>query len=460
MWQKAWFRWSVRAVALVALAALAAVFALRWQGERALRDARREFTRKVGPLNPEAYRSKPVAAKEENGAVWLAAGARAVVIFPPEGQGLRALAQTPSCQWSQAQVQLARRLLERNAPSLVLLHRALGQKVCDLGDAVTGKTDYLLSFVAAARLLAADCRDALRQGEMDRFFASAETLRLLASAQERQAELLDLLLGSSIERLLLPVLQEAACATSLPPGDMDRLGSLLPAADLTAALRRAAGYEASAMMERIDEGTAAEYLGIQLGVAGHLINWIRRDADCARALAGWTAWVESMDQPYGQRLGPSPGRQPASNDPYAMDKEGKTRGRLQATLALRQLAALGLAVRKAGLERGAYPAALSAFPGAGSPDPFTGKPLAYTLHPDGSATLALAGGGALYGRLTAGKSAPLQDTWALPPLGPPRTVPTRGGGQSGRDRNRSPRSVRVPLPQVEQRVASPDRRGD
>ncbi len=430
MWQKAWFRWSVRVLALVILAALAVVFALRWRGEWALREARREFTQKVGPLNPAAYRSKPIP-EEENGAVWLLAGARAVVIFPPERQGLRSLAETSSSHWSQAQIQLASRLLERNAPALTLLHRSLDLKACDLSDAVTGKTGYLLSFVAAAPLLAADSRDALRQGDMDRFFASAETLRLLASAQERQVELIDLLLGSYAERLLLPVIQEAASAPSLKASDMARLGALLPTVDLAAAMRRTVGYELASMLDRIAHGTEAEHMGIQLGLAGHLENWVRGDAETARALRGWAAGAESMGQPYARRLASPPGQGSASDNPYTFDRQGKTAGRLQATLALRQMTALGLEVRKAGLERGTYPAELSAFSGAGSPDPFTGKPLAYTLHPDGSATLAIPGGDALYDKLSGGKIPTIGATWTLPPLGAGRPS-TPGHPASGR----------------------------
>ncbi|MGA9750744.1 MAG: hypothetical protein WBS54_03045 [Acidobacteriota bacterium] len=415
MWQRAWFRWSVRVPALVLLAALAVVFALRWRGERALRDARREFTQKVGPLNPAAYRPKPMP-EEENGAVWLLAGARAVVIFPSERQGLRSLAETSSSHWSPAQVQLAGRLLQRNAPALTLLHRSSTRKACDLSDAVTGKTGYLLPLVAAARLLAADSRDALRQGDMDRFFASAETLRRLASAQECQVELIDLLLGSYAERLLLPVIQEAASAPSLQASDMARLGALLPAVDLAAAMRRTVGYEAAGMMDRIANGTETEHLGIQLGLTRRLALWVGGSADSARALRGWAAWAESMGQPYARRLAPPPAQESASDNPYVFDRQGKTAGRVQATMALRQMTAFGLEVRKAGLERGVYPAELSAFPGAANPDPFTGKPVAYTLHPDGSATLSIPGGDALYDKLSNGKIPTIGATWTLPPL--------------------------------------------
>ncbi len=97
---------------------------------------------------------------------------------------------------------------------------------------------------------------------------------------------------------------------------------------------------------------------------------------------------------------------------------------MQATLALRQMTALGLEVRRAGLERGAYPTDLSAFPGAKIPDPFSGKPIAYTLHPDGSATLAVPDADSLYQKLTEGKRAAIGFTWTLPPVAAGRPSPS------------------------------------
>jgi hypothetical protein len=417
MWQKAWFRWSVRVLALFLLAALAIVFALRWHGERVLRDARKDFVEKVGSLDLAAYRPKPIP-EGENGAVWLLAGVRAVVVFPSERLALRSLANTSSSRWTPEQCQLAARLLERNAPALTLLHRSVGMKVCDLEGANKDGGKYGLQLIQAARLLAADSRDALRQGDMDRFFASAETLGIFASAQERKVELIDLLLGCFAERELLPVIQEAASAPSLPASDMGRLGALLPTVDLAAAMRRTAGYEAAAMVERVANGTEADHLGLTglLQPLANRISWITEDSETSRALRGWVAWAESLGTPYAQRnAAPSP-QESASDDPRVWDRSGKTAGRLQAMLALRQMTALGLKVRKAGLERGAYPADLSSFPGAMSPDPFTGKPVGYTHLPDGSASLSVPGGDALYDKLSGGKVPTIGATWTLPPI--------------------------------------------
>ena len=75
---------------------------------------------------------------------------------------------------------------------------------------------------------------------------------------------------------------------------------------------------------------------------------------------------------------------------------------------------IGLEVRKAGLEKGSYPADLSAFPGAKAADPRAA--VLYALHPDGSATLAVSDAEALFGKITQAKGAAFGFTWTLPPV--------------------------------------------
>ncbi len=423
MWQNAWFRWSVRVLALAVLAVLATVFYLRSRGQRELDDARREFTEKVGSLDLTAYASKPVP-EEENGAVWLLAGVRAVVIFQRERPDLGSLAETPSSRWTQEQAEFAKRLLERNAPALTLLHRSLGKKACNLTDANSDGAGIGFQEVKAARLLAVDSRDALRQGDMNRFFARAEILGILTSAQEREVELIDLLIGSYAERLLLPVLQEAASVPSLRTSDVERLEGLVPTADLMKAMRRNAGYETAAMMDRISNGTEEQNLGVKFSLMERLAFWTTEDSDTARGILARMKQLESAGLPYARRGAPLSAHPSSffrywgseSDDPWRWDSQGKTAGRLQATMALRQMTLLGLQVRKAGLEKGVYPADLSAFPGAKIPDPFSGQPVAYALNSDGSATLTVPGADVLWKRVTQGKGAAVSFTWTLPPL--------------------------------------------
>ncbi len=422
MWQRAWFRWSVRVLALAVLAVLATVFYLRSRGQRELDDARKEFTEKVGSLDLTAYASKPVP-EEENGAVWLLAGARAVVIFQPERAGLKSLAETPSSRWTQEQAGFAKRLLERNAPALTLLHRSLGKKACNLTDANSDGAGIGLQEVKAARLLAADCRDALRQGDMNRFFASAEILGTLTSAQEREVDLIDLLLSSYAERLLLPVLQEAASSSTLDKADVTKLDDLIPHVDLMESWRKTQGKKVAEFEDRMANGSEDEYLGWRPNWSARLKEWVLGDLDNAAYLRMWVRSMPWTIKPYGSRsLLPPPPLPSRFWGPWSVIGSIQTpnlwgaSGRLQATMALRQMTLLGLQVRKAGLEKGVYPADLSAFPGAKIADPFSGKPVAYTLNSDGSATLMVPGADVLWKRVTQGKGAAVSFTWTLPPL--------------------------------------------
>ncbi len=67
MWKRSWFRWTVRCVALLLLAIFSITFYYRWHGENELAEARKEFTEKVGPLDPKAYEPKPVKDEDNGG---------------------------------------------------------------------------------------------------------------------------------------------------------------------------------------------------------------------------------------------------------------------------------------------------------------------------------------------------------------------------------------------------------
>ncbi len=421
MWQKRWFRWTVRILALVALATLAGIFYLRLHGENELAEARKEFEAKVGPLDPAAYQTK-APQEEENGAVWLRAGARAVVIFQPERAGLKSLAETPSSRWTPAQVAQFKVIQERNAPALALLDRAAGTKVCDVS-AVPGAEDrWGMPSIKAARLLAADAREAASQGDVERFFRRAEALSVLAAAAEREPETLMLLVGSYAERLFYMVLQEAAGSPSLDKAAVARLGGLVPKVALMEVWQRSRGKEMAEFEARMAKGTEEDYLGMKPSWSARLKEWILGDLDHAAYLRMWCREMPWTLEPCGLRS-PSPPPPPRTLLMGAWSTIGSIQtpslsaaaGRLQATLALRQMARLGLQIRQMGLEAGAYPSALAAFPDARVPDPFTGKPVQYTVHSDGSATLAIPDGDALYRKISLNKNLVLGASWTLPP---------------------------------------------
>jgi len=419
MWKRSWFRWTVRCVALLLLTLLAVALYYRSRGADELAEARKEFEAKVGPLEPMAYKPRPVP-EEENGAVWLLAGAQAVVTFQEDRATLGLLADTPSSEWTKDQVDRFKLIAERNAPALVLLRRTSVMKRCDL-EALRGDDGRQnLALVTSARLLAADARDALQQGDADRFSSDARTLSDLALAMEREPETLKLLLGSYAERLLLPVLHEASVSPALDEAAISKLDTLIPSANLMDAWRRAMGKEAADLETRMGAAAEGEDSSGRPSLRFRLTSWVTSDLDHARYLRLWVETVSWAREPYALRSPALPHRLGvlpwAGIGSIQASSFGSPAGRMQATLALRQMTTLGLEVRRAGLERGAYPADLSLFSGVKTPDPFTGKPVVYTLRQDGSAILAVPDADPLYKKLTEGKRAAIGFTWTLPPI--------------------------------------------
>ena len=87
--------------------------------------------------------------------------------------------------------------------------------------------------------------------------------------------------------------------------------------------------------------------------------------------------------------------------------------RAQAAAAQRQLVKAGIELRRMALADGAYPPDLSSIPEAVRPDPFTGRPLSYSVAPDGSATLALVGADELLEQVVVASAA------SVPPISLP-----------------------------------------
>ena len=93
-----------------------------------------------------------------------------------------------------------------------------------------------------------------------------------------------------------------------------------------------------------------------------------------------------------------------------MDNVRRTIPRAQAASAQRLLVRAGIELRRVALETGIYPTDLASIPEAIRPDPFTGKPLRYSVGADGSASIGLDGADALLEQVV------LKSASVVPPL--------------------------------------------
>ena len=96
--------------------------------------------------------------------------------------------------------------------------------------------------------------------------------------------------------------------------------------------------------------------------------------------------------------------------PELVDSVRQSLDRQQATRAQRQLVSAAIALRRVAITDGAYPADRAAVPELAEPDPFTGRPLAYTIREDGSAEVALDGADELLSEIVAKSAA------SIPPI--------------------------------------------
>ena len=99
--------------------------------------------------------------------------------------------------------------------------------------------------------------------------------------------------------------------------------------------------------------------------------------------------------------------------PELIDSVRQSLARHQAALAQRQLVQAAIALRRLALVDGAYPADRSAVPELIGPDPFTGRPLLYSLREDGSAEVALDGADQLLAEIV------LKSAARVPPIALP-----------------------------------------
>ncbi len=425
-------RRTVRAVGVALVVALAGLLALRIYGNRRLVAAEREFAASVGPVAgpPDASASVP---DEENAAIYLRAGAEAVVL--PGGD--KALAGEFTTlepkRWDSQQVAEIRRILAANAPALTLLHRAAGmtRSSFGLGDLVNETEELkakmpVLKLLWGQRLLLLDARLALLDGDWQRFLTDAGSMSTMAVAIERESPMVAMLIGVAAEKILLTVTSEATARTEVSLKTLQSLQGLLLDTDLRANWRRAllvsaVGTDRRVAAIRADPSRRAADEGG--GLQGWVMDVLFRDIFSAQQRELYSDLVDVLGQPLGSnpRWADRGKARPKSMfnvfESVMFPGLAGSGGRVQSTMSVRNLASVALKVRMEGLQTGSYPQTLAAYPEAVRPDSFAGKPLSYVRRPDGSVVISVPDFAALWKRISDAGLSSQPYTWELPAPG-------------------------------------------
>jgi hypothetical protein len=424
-------RWGVRLVAGALVVALAALLGVRVYGKSRLAAAEREFARGVGPR--DAGTSAPVElSDEENAAVFLRAGAEAMILPGNDRPQVGEMAMMRPDGWSESQRADLRRILANNGPALELLHRAAGMTTSLFGAVTWDKKTHeitappLLKLITAQRLLLADARMALLEHDSARLLADAASMATMAAGLERESEMVELLMGMACEKMFLAAVGEAVADSSTHRETLTRLQGMVVDTDLKAAWRRG-NLAQQAVISKHVAAVLSDPLAAREGKVGHyarFMDFAFGKILQAQQLEIRADLIAAVDQPLG--LDPSWSRrglhQPRTIfdmfDVFESVMFGQTVkssiGRVQSTLSLRELARVALAVRLQGLAAGSYPETLASLPRATRLDPFAGKPLTYERRPDGSARIWVPDFEALWKRISdVGPGAQLF-SWELP----------------------------------------------
>ncbi len=305
----------------------------------------------------------------------------------------------PYQQWPQADRARVREVLGRQAGALATLHSAAGLESSSFGiryrDGFDAEAPQLLPLLDAARLLVVEARIAIADGDEELTVLALATLFRMATALERESTLIASLVGVAVERMGLTAACEAVASEqpfALPEEFLGRLVEVSSTGvEHGEMLRRvAAAWQATVRLAHAEGGRGPQSDPGRDGLS------LPEDLDleqlaCAAARVG-----ELADVPFGTArdrfeelrtmLGPA-------DSGLGGDLKGFVGGigRTQSVDAQRQLLRAAVAVRRMGLEGGAYPRERPAIPELTEPDPFSGQQLAYLVGDDGSVTIDLVG---------------------------------------------------------------------
>jgi hypothetical protein len=400
-------RWTVQVVEILLLVALAGVLVLRVYWSRRLAAAEQDLRKQLGPLVASAFES-PKIPDSDNGAIFVRAGAEAMILLGDDIPLVDKMSATPPESWTESQRADLRRIVARNAPALTLLARAVGLKRSNFGiaDAAAkmekpGPLPVLLKVIRVQRLLYDDALLALQEHDFSRVLSSAEVMSATAAALEHEPLLVAELMGIACEKMFLGVVEGAVATPGLDAAAISHLEHILVDVDLRVAWKQSLARVA---LTRLGSAASSGYRGVRKIVYSILPGWYD-----AVAIEYCLRLVSATDIPYGTDLGHA-----AIAMPFNTPDLVRAAARNQVVLSQRRLARIALALRRQALETGTYPSSLSAFPEASETDPLTGGQIVYTLHPDGSAKITIPGGAKLSDEANPQAHNPGPFTWELP----------------------------------------------
>ena len=407
---------SIRAAAVAVVILLVGLLTATAWSRSQRRGAEEELRAVVGPPESVAYPSPQVPA-DRNAALPLTEAVRLLEVPEAHRPHLVALTLVPDVSWTAPQQELAERFLAANPDALAQLYEA--GRLRESGFGLVDETEEpaevqsrlpALQLLWAQRLLVTDAGSARRDGDRGRFEAALAAMTSLAAALEREAPFLSAVTGVAAEQMLLAVVQRTLAQPECDTLTVELLQTAVVREDLRLAWHRVIA----------NEDRQAELSLRRHGQPEHP-SWLERialDRERSRQLRLYTALARALATPYGSTPDwrAEREREVSRWAPLAVPALIDGAVRVQATLAGRQLAAVGLWLRARGLADGAYPTSLDGCPEAEAEDAFCGRALVLTPSDDGGATVAVDGGQPLWASSPGGSSSPMALSLRLPPV--------------------------------------------
>ncbi len=417
------------AVAVFVLVALPAYTATRYHRAHQLDAAAERFERTVGPLETAAYQPPAVPAAQNAVPVLeqaterlRAAGLGAAI--PP------AVRRKPIEAWSADQLRGVRGVLSSQDETLALLHQAAARPRSsfdlpyDQGPEMP--IPNLLMYLKAGDLLLAETRVAAADGDRQGAVRAVAGLGALTRSVAGEPPLVFQIVGHAEARRQYRAIRALLAAGPGDRSDLERLGAALPPARFAERFRGAVGAEGAVLYWARPTGPGADDVTAYLGKeSARAYGSPQGEVYVARGLEAYARVVAAFPgSSYGAlRARPGlfapPKPEPPLADPHLalVADLGLVVGEFKGTESLDRLARLALRLAGEGLRTGRYPDSLAGLEGGGGPDPLTGSPLAYRRLADGSATLSVPGGEALWAKIRPRRRLAGEEdlfTWTLP----------------------------------------------